>query len=201
MNQRPENITPDFAQQLLLEGNGRFVAGNLVPRTDLEARRKDLFAKGQKPFAVILTCSDSRVPPEILFDQGLGDIFVIRVAGNVVDSLAMGSLEYGAEHLQAPLLVVLGHSRCGAVKASVDGGEAPGSIGTIVDKLKPLVDSLKADGLSGDELCQKVEDENISATIREIEKSPVIHHLVDQGKLKVIGAKYCLDSGKVSFFP
>ncbi|HWP97651.1 MAG TPA: carbonic anhydrase [Syntrophomonadaceae bacterium] len=188
------------AKQLLVEGNKRFVSGEIGQKELGAGRRIDLFENGQFPFAVVLTCSDSRVPPELLFDQGLGQLFVVRVAGNVVDPVALGSIEYGAEHLGAPLLVVLGHSNCGAVKASVDGGEAPGSIGALVAKIKPSVDKMKAAGASGANLYEKVEDENVRAVIAEIGESPVVQHLVQHGHLEVVGAKYLLDSGEVVFF-
>jgi carbonic anhydrase len=129
-----------------MEGNQRFVSGKITIKDIGPAKREDLAVNGQKPFAVIVSCSDSRVPPEILFDQALGDIFVVRVAGNVLDPVAMGSVEYGAEHLGCPLLVVMGHENCGAVKATVDGGEAPGSISAIVDKIKPSVEKANRRG-------------------------------------------------------
>src|SRR4030043_1796798 len=109
----------DEALQKLMDGNKRFVSGKLVKKDLGDTKRKELL-KGQKPFATVITCSDSRVPPELLFDQGLGDIFIIRVAGNVVDPLELGRIEYGVEHLNAPLLFILGHSKCGAVTATID---------------------------------------------------------------------------------
>ena len=136
------------ALQKLIDGNKRFVTGQFALKDLGDARREEL-VKGQKPFAVILTCSDSRVPPEHIFDQGLGDIFVVRNAGNVVDPVTLGSIEYAVEHLLAPLVVVLGHDYCGAVKAAVDGGEAPGSIGAIIAKLLPSVEKAKATGQQG----------------------------------------------------
>lgn len=181
----------------LMEGNERFRNGKFKVQDLGPARRIDLLENGQKPFAVVLTCSDSRVPAELIFDQGMGDIFVIRVAGNVVDPLALGSIEYGLEHLGVNLLMVLGHSNCGAVKATVDGGEAPGSIGAIVQKIKPSVDKLTAAGISGVDLYNKAEDENVYATIQEIKASPIVHHLMEHG-LKIVAAKYMLDSGEVA---
>lgn len=201
MYQRPETVTAEQAKQLLEEGNKRFVSGSILNKDLTQARRENLDKNGQKPFAVVLTCSDSRVPPELIFDQALGDLFVVRVAGNVVDPVAMGSIEYGAEHLGAPVILVLGHSHCGAVKASVDGGEAPGSIGSIVAKIKPLVDKAKGTGATGDALYQKVEDENITAVAAEVEKSPVIEHLIGQKKATILSAKYDINSGAVTFVP
>lgn len=187
------------AIKLLQEGNQRYVAGKILGLDLSAARRNDLFTNGQKPFAVVLCCSDSRVPPELLFNQGLGDLFVVRVAGNIVDPVALGSIEYGAEHLGAPLVVVLGHSKCGAVKATVDGGEAPGSIGALVEKIKPISDKAKAAGVTGDALYTKVEDDNITSVMAEVEKSPIISHLLHAGKLQLVGAKYHIDSGEVVF--
>lgn len=193
-------VTAAQARQALLEGSRRFSSGGVKVKDISAARREDLLKNGQKPFAVILCCSDSRVPPEVIFDQALGDIFVVRDAGNIVDDLTLGSIEYGLEHLGAPLLMVLGHSNCGAVKAAVDGGEAPGSISSIVNTIKPLVDKLRAAGVSGDELYSRVEDENIAATIETIKKSPVVKHLLEHGKVEIVGAKYQLDSGEVIVF-
>lgn len=194
-----EGISAVKAKQLLIQGNMRYVSGKLAVKNLGGKRRADLVANGQKPFAVIVTCSDSRVPPEIIFDQGLGDLFVVRVAGNVVDPIALGSVEYGIEHLKAPLVVVMGHEKCGAVKATVDGGEAPGSIGAIVKKIKPSAIKAKKSGAKGDALYEKTTDLNIKATMAEIDKSPIIEELAEKGEVTVIGAKYSLTSGKVTF--
>lgn len=187
------------AKQLLIDGNNRFISGNLATKDLSSARREDLKKNGQKPFAVIVSCSDSRVPPELLFDQALGDLFVVRVAGNVADPVAVGSVEYAVEHLGSPLIVVMGHEKCGAVKATVDGGEAPGSIGSIVAKIKPSVDKVRATGVTGDELAEKSADENVKAVMADLEKSPIIKHLVEQGKVTIVGAKYHIGGGKVEW--
>jgi len=131
-------ITADEALKMLLDGNVRFVQGKQESKKLGDDRRKEL-AKGQNPIAIILSCSDSRVPPEHIFNQGLGDIFVVRVAGNVADPIELGSIEYGAEHLNVPLVVVLGHKFCGAVKATVAGGKPEGNIEAIVKKINPAV--------------------------------------------------------------
>lgn len=188
------------AMQLLVDGNQRFIANNILKK-DLSSQKREELSKGQKPFAVILTCSDSRVPPELIFDQGLGNIFVIRTAGNIVDQISLGSIEYGVEHLNAPLLIVMGHEHCGAVKATVDGGEAPGCINALINKIKPSVEKVRAAGACGNTLYEQSEDENIYATIADIKKSHIVEHLVAGRKLKVIGAKYKLDTGEVVFFP
>lgn len=197
---RPEVVaSASEARQLLIDGNKRFTSGKLAGKDMGSTKREELAAKGQKPFAVVVTCSDSRVPPELIFDQGLGDLFVIRVAGNVFDPVAVGSVEYAVEHLGTPLVVVMGHEKCGAVKATADGGEAPGSLGSIVAKIKPSVEKAKAAGATGNDLYEKATDENIKAAIADLEKSPIVKHLKESGKLTVIGAKYHLGSGEVTF--
>jgi carbonic anhydrase len=135
-----------------------------------------------------------------LFDQGLGDIFIIRTAGNVVDSIATGSVEYGVEHLKSPLLIVMGHTTCGAVKATVDGGEFPGSIPALAAKIQPSVEKAKSAGAAGDTLYQKSENENVLAVMADLEKSPVVKELVEKGELTIVGAKYHLDTGAVEWF-
>lgn len=192
-----KNVSPEDSLKLLEEGNGRFASDEVATKDLSEAKRADLSTAGQFPFAVIVSCSDSRVPPELIFDQGLGDLFEIRVAGNVIDPVSLGSVEYAAEHLGSQLVVVMGHEKCGAVKATLDGGEAPGSIGSIVEKIKPSVEKVKASGVAEDQVYEKSIDENIKNAIVEIEKSPIIEELVASGKLKVVGAKYDLDTGKV----
>lgn len=187
------------ALQLLRDGNKRFTEGNLAAKDMGKTRREELVSKGQDPFAIIITCSDSRVPPELLFDQALGDLFVIRTAGNIVDPIAVGSAEYAIEHLGVQLLVILGHSNCGAVKATVDGGEAPGSIAAIVSKIAPSVQKARAAGAAGDELYETSCLENVKAVINEIMESHIVKHFIKDGKLTVIGAKYHLDSGEVEF--
>ncbi|MBR4392301.1 MAG: carbonic anhydrase [Bacteroidales bacterium] len=133
------NRNSQKALELLKEGNARFVSGNLAPKDHYDEDRQRL-SQGQHPFAVVLCCSDSRVVPEILFDQKLGDLFVIRNAGNVVDDDVLGSIEYAVEHLESPLVIVLGHSDCGAVTATCQGGELPGHIVEIAKRIKPSID-------------------------------------------------------------
>ncbi|MCX7921493.1 MAG: carbonic anhydrase [Clostridia bacterium] len=187
------------AKQLLVEGNKRFVEAAFAIKDESETKRKELATKGQKPFAVIVSCSDSRVPPELVFDQALGDIFIIRDAGNVVDPVALGSVEYGVEHLHAPLIVVLGHEKCGAVKATVDGGEVTENIGAIINKIKPAFLKVKDSGAAKEDLYKNCEDENIKNTMDEIKKSPVVKKLMEEGKVSVVGAKYHIESGEVTF--
>ncbi|MDI9479254.1 MAG: carbonic anhydrase [Syntrophomonadaceae bacterium] len=199
--QRLEEITShQEALSLLKEGNLRYVAGQTLKQDVSAEKRNSLVEKGQKPFAVIVSCSDSRLPPELLFDQGLGDLFVIRVAGNVLGPLTMGSVEYGVEHLGAPLLVILGHNHCGAVKATVDGGDAPGSIGAIVERIRPCVEIVRTGGATGEEVYEHVEDMNIKAMVAEVKASPVIEEFLHKGSLRVIGAKYCQETGEITFY-
>lgn len=199
--QRPEQVNAEQAKQLLMEGNQRFSSGQLLAKNMGTARLEELLSKGQKPFAVILTCSDSRVPPELIFDQALGDLFIIRVAGNVVSPIVMGSIEYGVEHLQVPLLVILGHENCGAVKSTIDAGEAPvpGNIANIVEMIKPSVAKARAAGAAGDTLYEMACDENTKAMKAIIEKSKIVKELTEHGKLQVVSAKYYLSNGKVKF--
>ena len=184
------------SKQKLIEGNERFVEGKSIERTINKEELEELATKGQKPFALIVCCSDSRVPPELLFDQGFGDIFVVRTAGNVVDEVGLGSIEYGAEHLNIPLIVVLGHENCGAVKATIDGGPAHGAIKSITDRIYVSYNKLKA----SKNIYAECEDENIKNTISEIRNNPLIAHLISAGKTEVIGAKYGIHSGEVSYF-
>lgn len=192
-------VSVDEAMQLLIEGNDRFTSGKQANKDISDTRKENLVTNGQKPFAVIVSCSDSRLPPELLFDQALGDLFVIRLAGNIVDPVAIGSVEYGVGVLGSPLLVVLGHEKCGAVKATVDGGEVPGSIGSIVTKIQPSAEKARATGATGNDLYELATDENIKAVIADLENSSIVKGLVDDGKLTVIGAKYYMHTGKVVF--
>ncbi len=194
------SVSSNEALQLLQEGNKRFSTGEFATKDLGQARRDELIIKGQDPFAIIITCSDSRVPPELIFDSGLGDLFVIRTAGNVLDPVGMGSAEYAVEHLSTPLLVVLGHDKCGAVQATMDGGEAPGSVAAIVAKIAPSAEKARAAGVTGEDLYEECCLENIKATVDEVMGSEIIQHFVENGKLAVMGAKYYMSSGEVEFF-
>lgn len=196
---RPEDVNMDDAKQLLIDGNKRYV-DNETLYNDISAERRDkLSSSGQKPFAVILSCSDSRVPPEIIFDQALGDLFVIRNAGNVIDPIALGSIEYGAEHLNSPLIVVLGHEKCGAVKAATEDGKASENITAIVNKIKPSYEKVKSNSKDSEEVYNMTIDENIENSIIAIKQSPVIQKLLKEKKINIIGARYDLDTGEVNF--
>ncbi len=192
--------SPDEAKKLLVDGNERFSTGRILDKDLSSTRRIDLEKNGQHPFAIIVSCSDSRVPPEILFDEALGDLFVVRVAGNVITPVELGSVEYAVEHLKSPLIVVLGHEKCGAVTAAVQGGDIPGSIKSIVEKIKPAVDKAKSSSTTADDLVEKSANLNIQNALLDISKSPIIMHALVAKQLKLIGAKYHLDSGTAEWF-
>lgn len=190
---------PDFGLQILKEGNERFVKDRALADNISPEKRKQLKEKGQKPFAVILTCSDSRVPPEIIFDQGLGDLFVVRVAGNIIDSVVMGSIEYAVEHLHSSLIVVLGHEKCGAVTAAVDGGEMPGSIPAICQRIKPVVTKARKNVTDKEQLVVKVIEGNVEENVALLQNNKLLKEIVELGKLKIVGGVYHLESGEVNF--
>jgi carbonic anhydrase len=190
------DVQADEALSRLLDGNRRFVAGNLNQLTGTAlVRRRYALAREQTPFAVIVGCSDSRVPPELIFDVTLGEIFVIRTAGEVVDSVALGSIEYAIEHLATRLIVVLGHQRCGAVSAAVSGATEGGDISIVLNAILPAVEATKDH--AGDPI-----DNAVRADAREIARGlqitgPIIPPRVQSGEVKVVAAYYSLDSGQV----
>ncbi len=191
--------SPDAALQQLLDGNARFVSGKLEHPQRSPERISEL-AAGQHPTAVVLSCSDSRVPPEIVFDSGLGELFVVRVAGNTADNAGVGSIEYGVEHLGARLIVVLGHSKCGAVKAAVDtvetSSEPAGHLPAVIDPIKPAVEKVLPQG--GDVLDNAVH-ENVAEVVEHLKTSePVLANEVHEGHVKIVGAYYDLSTGKVT---
>ncbi len=200
--ERNEVKNSEEAIDLLKKGNERFVNNSLLNDNFSQEKKEDLLSNGQHPYAVILSCSDSRVPPELIFDQGLGDLFIIRNAGNVLDEVTLGSVEYGAEHLNIPLIVVLGHENCGAVKAAVeskDEDKLEGNIASIVEKIKVPLKEVNNSSIEENELCKLCEDENIKNSVKIIKDDPIIKELEEKGVTKVIGAKYDLDTGKVIF--
>jgi len=182
------------ALQKLIEGNRRFATSESVHPNQTAERRTEV-SKGQKPFAVIVGCSDSRVPPEIIFDQGLGDLFIIRVAGNIVDEVALGSIEYAVDHLGTELVLVLGHGNCGAVTASVKGGKVHGHVGIIVRAITPAVE--KAKKQPGDLIDNSIKT-NIKLIVNQIRSTkPILSKLVKEDKLKIVGAYYNIENGVV----
>lgn len=193
-------ITSDAALQKLMEGNARFLSENSTHPHQSAAERRAELQTSQHPIAVLVGCSDSRVPPEIVFDQGLGDIFVVRTAGEVIDNASLGSIEYAVEHLSVPLIVVMGHDSCGAVEAAVDGGEAPGQIASLIKAIKPAVDEARKMGKEGQLLNESI-NINVANVVRKLSTAePIISEYVKNGKLKIVGARYYLGSGAVEFF-
>ena len=217
-------VSPADAISKLKEGNGRFTAGNmqhphesseersymasnsyenagmtfLGMTADQAAKRRAELAKSQHPFATVLSCSDSRVPPEIVFDQGLGDLFIVRVAGNVINDEGLGSIEYSVNHLGTRLILVLGHQSCGAVKAARETiaakGKAPGHIESLVTAIKPAVEATAKDDLDA---TIKANVKNVVQALRS--STPILKAEVDSGKIQVIGGYYSLDTGAVTF--
>ncbi|PYI77998.1 MAG: carbonic anhydrase [Verrucomicrobia bacterium] len=201
-------ISANQALERLREGNRRFASGIAVNDTFSHHARRSALADRQEPFAIVLGCSDSRVPAEIVFDQGLGDLFVIRVAGNIVAPSQVGSVEFAAERFGTPLVVVLGHSRCGAILATLEELVRPRpdqsrNLRSIVDRVKPSVETLLATELSHDRdtLVHHAVRANISVSANHLRHgSEVLEQLIQNGELLVVGAEYSLETGRVDFF-
>jgi carbonic anhydrase len=194
----PGQAAPSAAEvwDSLMAGNRRFVAGKPQTRDLVSLRHK--LASGQSPKAIVLSCSDSRVGPELIFDQSLGDVFVVRTAGNVADAVALGSIEYAVEHFHSPLLVVLGHQKCGAVNAACSGEKMPShNLDAIVEKINPAVARAKSYA-AADDLVESAIKENVHQSAADLlANSEIIRDAVKSGKLTVIEAEYELDSGQV----
>jgi carbonic anhydrase len=193
-------IDAQEALRLLKDGNARWVDGTTKNPNTSSSRREALAADGQKPFATILTCADSRLPVERLFDRGVGDLFVLRVAGNIVSEEEAGTVEYGAEHLHVPLLVVMGHTRCGAVAAAASGGHAPGNVGSLLSRISPAVDRARQMNpeLQGAALAAAAVQENVWQSIFDlIRTSSTVRRGIATGDLQVVGAVCDIASGEV----
>jgi carbonic anhydrase len=190
------------ALNFLKEGNARFVTSKFEHPNLTPEHRVETTINGQKPFVSILACSDSRVPVELIFDRGIGDIFTVRVAGNIANDTNIGSLEYGVEHLHTPLLVIMGHTKCGAVAAAVDGAKVEGKLKTIIKKIEPAVKKAKkAHFDSKEDLLQHAINENIRLTYKNImNNSQAIRFEAQKGNLMIIGALYDLETGKIEWF-
>ncbi|MCK8785850.1 carbonic anhydrase [Roseomonas sp. NAR14] len=200
------SLTPDQALELLKKGNDEYAHGQPF-HGDINRERRIAIALAQAPFCVLVCCSDSRVPPELLFGRGLGELFIVRNAGNTVDTAALGSIEYAVGVLGVPLVMVLGHERCGAVAAAIEVVERnatfPGSIGPMVEPIVPAVLQARAQmgsGSGGDLL-----DRSVRANVRRIvarlpQQSAVLQGPMREGKLRIVGARYDLDDGDVDFF-
>jgi len=197
----PTSLTPDEALAKPKEGNARYVQSPELCAIDLTKRRGEL-AKGQAPWATILACADSRVPPELIFGGlNLGELFVCRNAGNTADTDVLGTIEYGGEHLGSPLIVVIGHSDCGAVKAACEvaktGAELPGHIGLMVEAIIPA--AISQMGKDGDFVANTVRENARRVAARIGTESDIVRHLVEAGKVKIVHAVYDLGSGAVEF--
>ncbi|MBW4565428.1 MAG: carbonic anhydrase [Mojavia pulchra JT2-VF2] len=189
-----DDISPEQALQELMEGNNRFVKRRRKSPNQTFTRLVEI-AKGQKPFASILGCADSRVPSEIIFDQGFGDLFVCRVAGNIATPEETGSLEFGSLVLGSKVIMVLGHKRCGAVEATVKGAQVPGQIATLLAAIKPGIESVK--NQPGDKL-ENACKANILSQIEKLKTSPLLSQLIADKKLILVGGYYDLDTGRVT---
>lgn len=203
LTEETAGLNPDQALARLTDGNARFVAMDEV-EPNLSTTRLMAVSRGQQPFVGLLGCVDSRVPPELIFDRGLGDIFDTRIAGAIADDAAIGSLEFGVEEFDVPLLVVLGHSRCGAVTAAVKSvgtpqAELPGRIGAVVGPILPAVQAVQARGVTGDAVVDAAARDVVMRGVRALQASSLLRQRLSAGKLKVTGAFYDLDSGKVEF--
>lgn len=202
-------ITANEALARLKAGNQRFMSGVRSLETDVKSTNRAGFVGGQEPFAIVLGCSDSRVPAEIIFDQGLGDLFVIRVAGNIVAPSQVGSVEFAAEQFGTPLVVVLGHSKCGAVTATLNELKNPSqatsssNVMSIVNRIRPSIQPLFESGVHQDPdklLTACIHANMLAATNHLRHGSQILEQLVMKGDLKIIGAKYSLETGEVTFF-
>jgi carbonic anhydrase len=203
MAQRDLTKDADWGLAALVEGNERWVSGRVANPSISLLRRQETATSGQKPFVTVLTCADSRIPVERVFDRGVGEVFVIRVAGNVIGPHEAGTIEYGLEHLHTPLLVVMGHTKCGAVKAAVENeGKVGGNIDSLIDNIRPAVARAKKLGaeLQGDELVVSAVRENVWQSIFDLYKSsPAILELAQSGKVKVVGAVMDISTGSVEW--
>jgi carbonic anhydrase len=188
------SLSPDEALQKLLDGNQRFTQHHPSYPDQTEVRVREV-AQAQHPFATVLSCADSRVPVEIIFDQGIGDIFDVRIAGNIATPEAVGSIEYAVALLDTPLLMVLGHERCGAVTAAVKNEPLPGEIGSFVKAILPAVERVK--DKPGDAVDNAVVA-NVRYQIEQLQQSSLLTERLQSGKLKIIGGRYDLDTGKVT---
>ena len=197
-------MTPDMAIQMLINGNARFVQGNPLNR-DLHAQVKDT-ATGQYPFAAIVSCIDSRIPTEVVFDQGIGDIFNARVAGNFVNEDILGSLEFACKLAGSKVIVVMGHTSCGAVKGACDHAEL-GNLTQMLKKITPAVNAIEtAPGVDRSsknlDFVNQVSEKNVALTIENIKsQSPVLNEMLQNNEIEIIGAMYDVKTGMVTIFP
>ncbi len=200
-----ENLTAEDAHKMLVEGNGRF-AQNLKAQRNLKEQVLET-SKGQFPFAVILSCIDSRVPAELVFDQGIGDIFSVRVAGNIINEDVLGSMEYACKVAGSKIVVVMGHTKCGAVTAACENIEL-GNVTSLLSKIKPAVDVIKksqgflgVDDVINEHSIEEVAVQNVRLSIERIRKeSPILSEMEKRGEIEIVGALYDVSNGLVEFF-
>ena len=196
-----QSLTPEGALKILQQGNNRFV-NNLKANRDL-LQQANATVDGQYPFAIILSCIDSRTSVELIFDQGLGDVFSVRVAGNIVNDDILGSMEFACKLAGSKLIVVLGHSRCGAIKGACDDVQLEHLTG-LLEKIKPSVESVRKQAykITDDEQVQRVAEANVQATVDQIiQKSLVLREMIGNGEIGIAGGMYDIESGQVIFFP
>lgn len=190
--EHPHTITIDE----LLKGNEHF-RSDVRKNQNYEQQREEL-SKGQKPNYIVVACSDSRVAPEILFDSGLGEVFVVRTAGNVVDSVGLGSVEYAAEHLHSKMIIVMGHTSCGAVTAAMEGETPSPYINSIINYIKPAVKTAKAKKGDKPKMLNNAIEENVRNQIKAIRKSEIVNHLEHNGELHIVGCVYDIKTGEIA---
>lgn len=194
-----ENLTPTDAHRILVEGNKRFVQ-NVKAQRNLKSQVLET-STGQYPFAVILSCIDSRVPAELVFDQGIGDVFSARVAGNIINEDILGSMEYACKVAGSKIIVVMGHSKCGAVTAACQGVEL-GNVTTLLSKIRVAVNDVKSEGLAMDDAgIEKVAERNVLNSIERIRnESKILAEMEVKGEIEIVGAMYSLTTGEVTFY-
>lgn len=199
--QTQAQLTPQRAKEVLLEGNQRFVNSLRLNRNYLQQVEET--AGGQYPFAVVLSCIDSRTSAELIFDQGLGDIFSARIAGNIVNEDILGSMEFGCKVAGSKLIVVLGHTNCGAVKGACDHVEM-GHLSGLLHKITPSVDAIKYEGdrsAKNPDFVEMVSEKNVQRMMAEIpEKSPILREMIEKGQIEIVGGMYNVETGKVEFY-
>ena len=195
LEQLDRNSTPDQVLEALIAGNKRFVENRPEAPNQNYMRLKEV-STGQKPLVSILSCADSRVPIEIIFDRGIGDLFVVRDAGNIATPEEIGSLEYGTAILGSKVLMVIGHEKCGAVKAALEGKPLPGQIGSIVAAIQPAIDRTNKN--DSEEFYIETIKQNVMLQVKNLYASPLLYELVEAGKLKIVGAYYSLTTGEVT---
>ncbi len=193
-----ENVTPVIAHQILVEGNSRFVQ-NVKAQRNLKDQVLET-SEGQFPFAVVLSCIDSRVPAELVFDQGIGDIFSVRVAGNIINEDVLGSMEYGCKVAGSKIIIVMGHTKCGAVNAACNNVEM-GNITSLLSKIKPAIALIrKGNEHMQDDAIEEVAIKNVKLSISRIRKeSSILAEMEEKGEIEIVGAIYSVSSGRVDF--